>query len=169
MNHTEFFEIGKIVGYSGLKGRIRAVSYLEYNDKLQGLDEIYIGYGNEKKGPFKLKGIQSRGKGFILEIEGVENPHSAKALVGCHLLIPKDKLEELPEGEYYWRDMIGLKVVTEEGSILGVIEAVFPTGSNDVYVCKGGTREFLLPGIADVIRRVDIDRGTMVVKLLEGL
>jgi 16S rRNA processing protein RimM len=65
--------------------------------------------------------------------------------------------------------MIGLKVVTEEGRFLGVIETIFPTGSNDVYVCSGGEREVLLPGIADVIRKIDIDRRMMVVRLLEGL
>ena len=47
------------------------------------LDEIYIGYGNDRKGPFKLKGIQSRGKTFFLEIEGVEDLQSANALIGC--------------------------------------------------------------------------------------
>jgi 16S rRNA processing protein RimM len=169
MNPTQFFEIGRIVKSCGLKGLMKAVSYLESNDKVQDLDELYLGFGNDRKGPFKLKGMRSRGKSFFLEIEGVEDLQSAKALIGCDVLIPADKLEELPEGEYYWHDMIGLKVVTEEGRILGVIEAIFPTGSNDVYVCSGGEREVLLPGIADVIREIDIDRGMMVVRLLEGL
>jgi 16S rRNA processing protein RimM len=169
MNPTQFFEIGKIVKSCGLKGRMKAVSYLESNDKLQDLNELYISYGNDRKGPFRLKGIRSRGKSFFLEIEGVESFQSAKALIGCQVLIPADKLEKLPEGEYYWRDMIGLKVVTEDGRILGVIDAIFPTGSNDVYVCSGGDREILLPGTADVIRKIDIGRGMMVVRLLEGL
>jgi len=169
MNPTQFFEIGKIVKSCGLRGRMKAVSYLESNDKLQDLNELYISYGNDTKGPFRLKGIRSRGKSFFLEIEGVESCQSAKALIGCQVLIPADKLEKLPEGEYYWRDMIGLKVVTEGGRILGVIDSIFPTGSNDVYVCSGGEREILLPGTADVIRKIDIDRGMMVVRLLEGL
>jgi 16S rRNA processing protein RimM len=169
MNPTQFFEIGKIVKSCGLRGRMKAVSYLESNDKLQDLNELYISYGNDTKGPFRLKGIRSRGKSFFLEIEGVESFQSAKALIGCQVLIPADKLEKLPEGEYYWRDMIGLKVVTEGGRILGVIDSIFPTGSNDVYVCSGGEREILLPGTADVIRKIDIDRGMMVVRLLEGL
>ncbi len=169
MNPNQFFEIGKIVKSCGLKGRMKAVSYLESNDKLQDLNELYISYGNDRKGPFRLKDIRSRGKSFFLEIEGVENLQSAKALIGCQVLIPADKLEKLPEGEYYWRDMIGLKVVTEDGRILGVIDAIFPTGSNDVYVCSGGDREILLPGTADVIRKIDIGRGMMVVRLLEGL
>ena len=169
MNPTQFFEIGKIVKACGLKGRMKAVSYLESNDKLQDADELYLVYGNDRKGPFKLKGIRSRGKTFFLEIEGVEDLVSANALIGCGVLIPADKLGDLSEGEYYWQDMIGLKVVTEEGRILGVIEAIFPTGSNDVYVCSGGEREVLLPGIADVIREIDINRRIMVVRLLEGL
>jgi 16S rRNA processing protein RimM len=169
MNQTQFFEIGKIVKSCGLKGRMKAVSYLESNDKLRNLDELYIDCGNDMKGPFKLKGIRSRGKIFFLEIGGVGNLESANAFVGCRVLIPADRLEELPEGEYYWRDMIGLKVITEEGLFLGVIETIFPTGSNDVYVCSGVEREILLPGIADVIRKIDIDRGMMVVRLLEGL
>jgi len=169
MNQTQFFEIGKIVKSCGLKGRMKAVSYSESNDKLQNLDELYIDCGNDMKGPFKVKGVRSRGKSFFLEIEGVGNLRSANAFVGCRVSIPTDKLEELPAGEYYWRDVIGLRVVTEDGCFLGIIEAIFPTGSNDVYVCSGGEREVLLPGIADVIRMIDIDRGMMVVRLLEGL
>jgi 16S rRNA processing protein RimM len=76
---------------------------------------------------------------------------------------------KLPEGEYYWSEIIGLQVLTEEDEILGRIEAVFPTGGNDVYVCRGGGREILLPAIGDVVRKIDTDRGVMVVRLLEGL
>jgi len=83
-------------------------------------------------------------------------------------LIPGDMLEDLPEGEYFWRDIIGLDVYDEEGKHLGVIESIFPTGSNDVYVCKG-EREILLPAIAEVICHVDIDKRIMTVRLLEGL
>jgi 16S rRNA processing protein RimM len=169
MNQTQFFEIGKIVKSCGLKGRMKAVSYLESNDKLRNLDEVYMGCGNDMRGPFKVKDIRGRGKIFFLEIEGVVNLESANAFAGCPVVIPADNLGALADGEYYWRDMIGLKVVTEEGRFLGVIEAIFPTGSNDVYVCSGGEREVLLPGIADVIRKIDIARGMMVVRLLEGL
>ena len=93
----------------------------------------------------------------------------AKTFVGCKIVIPGNMLKELPEGEYYWRDIIGLDVYSEEGKLLGQIESVFPTGSNDVYVCKGGEREILLPAIADVIKSIDIDRRVMNVKLMEGL
>jgi 16S rRNA processing protein RimM len=169
MNPTEFFEIGKIVKPCGLKGRMKAVSYLETDGAIQSFDEVYVRQGRDETGPFKLKAITVRGKSFFLEIEGVEDCESANALAGCEVLIPVNKLKKLAEGEYYWRDIIGLKVVTEEGQVLGVIETIFATGSNDVYVCRTDEREILLPGIADVIRKIDIDQGMMVVRLLEGL
>ncbi len=169
MNPTEFFEIGKIVKSCGLKGRMKAVSYLEYNSTLQPLDEVYVRQGRDETGPFKLKAFTVRGECFFLEIEGIEDRESANALAGSQVLIPASKLKKLPEGEYYWRDIIGLKVATEEGQVLGVIEAIFATGSNDVYVCRTDERELLLPSIADVIRKIDIDQGMVVVRLLEGL
>jgi 16S rRNA processing protein RimM len=64
---------------------------------------------------------------------------------------------------------MGLQVRTEEGRLLGVIEEILPTGSNDVYVCRGGEREILLPAIADVIREIDTKKGFVTVRLLEGL
>ena len=69
----------------------------------------------------------------------------AQTLVGYKVLIPGDMLQELPPGEYYWRDIIGLDVYEEKGKYLGRIESIFPTGSNDVYVCKG-EREILFAG-----------------------
>ncbi len=77
-------------------------------------------------------------------------------------------MKKLPDGEYYWHDIIGLEVVTEEGQILGRIESVFPTGSNDVYVCRGNGKEILLPAIDDVVRKIDMDHGMMVVTAAEG-
>jgi 16S rRNA processing protein RimM len=59
--------------------------------------------------------------------------------------------------------------VTEDGKPLGRIEGIFPTGSNDVYVCKAGGKEILLPAIDEVIRSVNIEAGTVVVRLLKGL
>lgn len=163
------FEVGRIVKTHGLGGRMRVISYLESDTILKSVEEVYVGPGKRETNLKKVKNIKINKKHFLLELEGVEDVDAASALVGCQVLIPSDKLERLSEGEYYWRDIIGLEVVTEDGEILGRIENVFSTGSNDVYVCTGGEREILLPAIADVIRKIDIKNGRMVVRLLEGL
>ncbi len=169
MTLMELFAIGKIVKTSGLRGRLKAVSYMESHDTLRSLEEVYVRRGNDTRGPFTLKHILVREKYFLVDMEGVEDIGKARAFVGCHILISTYKLKKLPEDEYYWRDITGLKVITENGHVLGSITSVFPTGSNDVYVCSGGEREILLPGIAEVIRTIDIERGIMIVRLLDGL
>ena len=165
----DLFEIGKIVKTHGLAGRMKVVSYLESDEILKSLEEVFVRLEGQKTSLKKIKDIRINRKHFLLELEGVEGVDAANALVGCQVLIPSDKLEELPEGEYYWRDIVGLDVVTEDDEILGRIEKVFSTGSNDVYVCTGGEREILLPAIADVVREIDIANGRIVVRLLKGL
>lgn len=169
MTLMELFVIGKIVKTTGIKGRLKVMSYLESHDTLPFLEEVYVRQGKDTSGPFTLKDTMVRGNNFLVDMEGVEDIESARALLGCQVLIPAHKLKKLPEDEYYWRDITGLKVIADDGRILGIITAIFPTGSNDVYVCSGGEREILLPAIADVIRKVDVEQGVMVVRLLDGL
>ncbi|MBN1662193.1 MAG: 16S rRNA processing protein RimM [Deltaproteobacteria bacterium] len=165
----ELLEIGKVVRCHGLKGRVKCVSYLDSEENLQSLDEVFIRQADGLTKPLTLKHIDIGKKSFILAVSGIDDVDAAKALLGCKLLMPVEKLMKLPEGEYYWRELIGLDVVTEEGRFLGKIREIFPTGSNDVYICDGGEREILLPAIADVIRRIDTEKGMMVVRLMEGL
>jgi 16S rRNA processing protein RimM len=105
----------------------------------------------------------------MMQLGGIEDRDAAARLRGSWVWMPSEKMRKLPEGEYYWREVIGLQVLTEENEILGRIEGVFPTGSNDVYVCRGGGREILLPAIGDVVRKIDTDQGVMVVRLPKGL
>ena len=165
----ELLEIGKIVKSHGLKGRVKVASYLDMEEALQSTDEVFVGRGKQRTERFKLRNIRVEQNWFFLDLEGVDNIDAAQALVGSPVMIPSDKLKELSEGEYYWRDIIGLEVVTEDGHLLGRIERIFPTGGNDVYVCTGGEREILLPAIYDVIRKIDTEKKVMVVRLLEGL
>jgi 16S rRNA processing protein RimM len=141
---------------------------VETNNTFAELKFVYIEKSSGEKDRFGLRKIDVSGKILFVELEDISNVESAQALIGCKVFLPEDMLDELPEGEYYWRDIIGLDVYTEEGKCIGKIESVFPTGSNDVYVCKG-EREILLPAIAEVIRNIDVNRRVMMVRLLEGL
>ena len=113
--------------------------------------------------------VSSTRKSFSIKLEGIDNPETAGRLVGCRVLIPSERLEKLPDGEYYWKDIIGLEVRTVDGERLGNIDHIIETGSNDVYVCTGGEREILLPAIEDVIKTIDLEKRFMIVELLEGL
>jgi 16S rRNA processing protein RimM len=165
----ELLEIGRIVRSHGLTGRMKVLSYLESQDVLDHLEVVSVGRRVQDAVTFPLDSLQTGRKWFIMKLAGVEDKDAASQLVGSSLWMPLEKMKELPDDEYYWHDIIGLEVVTEEGRILGRIKSVFPTGSNDVYVCRGNGKEILLPAIDDVVRKIDLDQRVMVVRLLEGL
>jgi 16S rRNA processing protein RimM len=165
----ELVEIGRIIRSHGLAGRMKVLSYLESPDVLNNLPEVFVGRRAAEASVFPLDAVQPGREFFILKLGGIDDSDAAAKLVGSFVWMPSEKMKKLPEGEYYWLDIIGLQVVTEEGKVLGRIESVFPTGSSDVYVCQGGEKEILLPAIGDVVRNIDMDRRIMVVRLLKGL
>jgi len=164
----DLFVIGEIVKTRGLHGCLKVWTQLETQNILPGLEIVYLEDKQGQKKSHVLRKLWSSGKFFLLDLKDVADIDSAKKLVGYKVMIPRDMLRNLPEGEYYCRDIVGLDVYSEEGEHLGRIESIFPTGGNDVYVCKG-QREILLPAIADVIRFIDLDKKIMTVRLLEGL
>ncbi|MCL2670168.1 MAG: ribosome maturation factor RimM [Syntrophaceae bacterium] len=165
----ELLEIGKIIRAHGISGRMKVQSYLESAMMIEGLAEIALGGMAQEAVRFSVGSLQP-GKGFfILKLKGIEDRDQAEQYRGDRVWIPAGQLRPPPEGEYYWRDIIGLTVVTEEGEFLGRIEGIFPTGSNDVYVCRDEKREILLPAIEECVRQIDLDRKMIVVRLLEGL
>jgi len=163
---NDLLEIGKIVKPSGLKGRLKVLSYCKPTQELEALASVFVGRNIEHVSPFTVRYLRVKGGSYSLELEGVEDVERAGELVGQSVFIPPEKL---PDGEYYWRDIIGLDIVTEEGQKLGQITTILPTGSNDVYICNGGEREILIPAFDDVVRKIDIGKGLMVVRLPEGL
>lgn len=163
---NNLLEIGKIVKTSGLKGRLKVLSYCESAETLETLENAFIGKDSEHVSLFSLRVISIRRGSFSLDLEGVESVDTASKLIGCYVFVPS---ENLPDGEYYWKDVIGLDIVTEKGLKLGRVTTILPTGSNDVYVCSGGEREILIPAFDDVVKKIDIEKGIIIVKLPEGL
>jgi len=165
----ELLEIGRIIRSHGLAGRMKVLSYLESPEVLLRLSEVFVGREDRDATAFPLEGMQAGKSAFIVKLGGIDNAEKAAGFSGLSVWIPADTMPKLPSGEYYWHEIVGLEVLTEEGQPLGRIESVFPTGSNDVYVCRKGGSEILLPAITEVIRKIDVDQGIMVVRLLKGL
>ena len=159
-------EIGKIVKTSGLKGRLRVLSYCESVETLGTLENVFIGKDSEHVSLFSVRTTGIKRGSFSIDLEGVESVKAAGELIGLYVFVPS---ENLPDGEYYWKDIIGLDVVSENGMKLGRVTTILPTGSSDVYICSDGERESFIPAFDDVVKKIDIKNGVIVVKLPEGL
>lgn len=164
----DLFVVGEIVKVRGLRGCLKVLSQMETQNINSGLEFVYLEDALGQRKSHDIRALTASGKFVFLELTDITDRDTAQTFVGHKVLIPKDKIKDLPQGEYYWRDIIGLDVYDEAGKCLGRIESIFPTGSNDVYVCRG-EREILLPAISDVIRYIDVEKKIMTVRLLEGL
>ncbi len=166
----KLFEIGEIVKIHGCRGGVKVRSYLTEPLKLLSqLETVYIRVRQGEMVPYPLRRYRLGNRCFFLELEGIDTPGDAEDMVGGRVSAATDKLAALPEGEYYWHELLGMEAVTEEGTSLGRIKEIFSTGGSDVYVCDNGKEERLLPAIAEVIRKVDKNAGILTVRLLAGL
>jgi 16S rRNA processing protein RimM len=106
---------------------------------------------------------------IVLKLSEVDDRSAAERLRRALVQVPVERAVRLPESTYFWHQIVGLRVEDMSGQPLGEVVEVLATGSNDVYVVRTPTGELLLPAIKQVIRGIDIERGTMSVELLPGL
>jgi 16S rRNA processing protein RimM len=119
--------------------------------------------------PRRVERQRLQGKRVVLKLEGIDDRTTAESLRGALVSVPIEAAVKLPPGEYFWHEIIGLRVEDGAGRPLGRVVEILETGSNDVYVVRSPDRELLLPAIKDVVRGIDRERGTMRVELLPGL
>ena len=164
-----FLEIGQIVNSYGIKGEVKVVPFTDNIKRFDDLKEVYVVTNNELK-TFKIENVKYHKNNVLIKFVGIDNINDAEKYRNCYLKINRKDAVKLPEDTYFIVDLIGLKVYTEKEELLGTLVDVFPTGSNDVYVVKDELgKQKLLPAIAEVIKKVDIENKKMVVNLIEGL
>ena len=153
----------------GLKGEVRVKPYTDSTAIAAGLAAVQIGQAGGDLAWYTIERLRRMGSSWILKLSGVETIEQASRLVGCEVHVPRSAAPTLPEGTYYHADLIGLRVVTEEGRELGRIAEILETGANDVYVVHGDGSEWLLPATKEVVRRIDLAQEIVLVRLLEGM
>lgn len=109
----------------------------------------------------KLSGGHVQGKGVVMGISNVTDRDQVQPLIGAELAIRKDQLEPAADDEFYWADLIGLKVENLEGDALGQVDHLLETGANDVLVVKADDqdKDRLIPFVLDeVVKQVDLEQ-----------
>ena len=106
----------------------------------------------------------------LMKLKGINTPEEADLLRGSYLIINREDEEPLEEGTYYIVDLLGSEVYTDEDVLLGKLEDIYNTGSNDIYVVKDELgKQVLLPAISDVIKNIDIKNKKITVHIVSGL
>lgn len=144
--------VGRVGGAYGIRGWVRIASYTDPPGNLLGYRPWFLRRASSWQ-PLQVLAIEPRGDGFVASLSGIDDRDRALALRGCEIGVPASCFPPADAGEYYWRDLIGLRVVNRDGALLGTIERLIETGANDVMVVKG-ERERLIPFVAHFVTEV---------------
>ena len=160
-----FFVVGRVLRAWGIRGDLKIAPFTDRPEDFQQYRSVLVG---PQRKPYAVKSFRPYQRNWLLHLNGVESRTEAEALHGQEILIETAQRQRQP-GEFYAREVIGLKVQTMAGDELGEVTEILVTGANDVYVVKGPRGEILLPARVEVIKGIDLDAGTMTVELLPGL
>lgn len=158
-------EIGQIVNTHGLRGEVKVMPWC---DDPALFDELsYVCIDNKE---FDIERSRMQKNMVILKLKGIDDIDTAETFRNRVLTVPREELGELPEGTYYICDLLGCEVFTVDGTLLGKIDDIIKTGSNDVYSVRSGEgKQILIPVIDEVMRGVDIENKKITVQPLKGL
>ena len=128
---------------------------------------VFVG---EQYQPMVIASLRPHARGLLIRFRGNKNPEDAGLYRNTSVFVPTAGRPELPEGEYYHHQLLGLNVIADDERELGMLVDIIETGANDVYVVRDAAgSEILLPAIPPVILDISLADRQMHVHLLDGL
>ncbi|MFT8361683.1 MAG: ribosome maturation factor RimM [Sporolactobacillus sp.] len=163
--------VGKIVNTRGIKGEVKVISETDFPEQRFASGSVL--YAEDPKTlvhhPLTVTGFHYHKPFVCLTFDGVASINEAEKVKGWGLFIPRDQLQALGTDEFYYHEIIGASVVTDEGCELGTVKEILSPGANDVWVVKTRGKDILLPYIKDVVQKVDVGNHIITVHVIPGL
>ncbi len=158
--------VGRILRPHGIRGEMRMEILTGYPERLSSHRVFYLG---PQAKPYPVEGVRFHREAAIIKLAGCDDRNAAEALRGLLVHIPLEDAIPLEEGEYYYFQVVGVEVFTDQGEHLGQVVDVMETKANDVYVVRGPRGEILIPAVEDIVRELDLTARRMVIVPISGL
>jgi len=160
----EFITIGQVVAPWGIKGKLKVEIATDFPQRFTPHSQIYV-----NRQPMTIVSTEWHKGRAIIKLDTIDSIEQAEKLRGQAVEIHYSQLQPLPEGQYYYFQLIGLEVWTSQGELLGNITQILTAESNDNYVVSGAKGEILIPAIEDVVKCIDLDKGRITIEAINGL
>lgn len=165
----DMLQVGVITQTHGVRGEVKVFPTTDDVNRFKKLKQVILDTGKETM-PLEIQSVKFFKQFVILKFKGIDNINDIEKYKRCSLYVTREHAVALEEDEYFIADMIGMEVCTEDGNIFGTLKDVIETGANDVYVIENAEHgEVLIPAIKECIRSVDIEKGQMMIHLMDGL
>lgn len=157
--------IGKVTSAVGLKGEVKVYNYSDGIEIYENTPEIYLG-----ETLHQVLSVRQQKNMVVLRLSGITDRDMAERARGTEVFVTEADLPDLPEGQYYVRDLIGMQAVTDEGEALGPVTDVIQNTAQDIFEVElASGKKALIPKVDAYIRNIDPEKRQITVHLQEGL
>jgi 16S rRNA processing protein RimM len=166
------FNVGKLVNSHGIRGEVKIIPTTDFpEERFAPKSELVLQQPNSNNSvSVTVERSRLHKNMYIIKFVQFDNINEVEKYKGWILKVSEEQLDELDEDEYYYHEIIGCKVVTDEGEDLGIIDEILSPGANDVWVVKPAKgKSILIPVIDDVVLTVDVQEKVVTVHIMEGL
>lgn len=167
MGFDECYQLGNVVKAHGLRGEVSIRLDTDQPEAYEGMESVFIDMDG-KLVPFFVESMVVRNDRAITAFEGVEHVDEAKLLVGKKLYLPLSFLPSLPDGKYYYHDLVGCELF-DEGQLIGKVQEVYEMPTNFLMSVINNGTEVLVPIEDEILVKVDIGAKRIDALLPEGL
>jgi 16S rRNA processing protein RimM len=165
----DLIAIGRISKPIGTQGELKVFPLTANKQRFAGLQSVWVGHDATRVEQRDILAVRIDAKQVVVSLNGIETPHQAKESRDKYLFVPKEQKIELRKGSYFMDEVIGCEVVTEKQVNVGIVTDLLPLPANDVWVVRNGTKEFLIPAVKAIIRKVDLKMKRITIHAFEGL
>ena len=160
----EFIAIGQVLAPRGVQGKIEVSLETDFPQRFNPHSKVYI-----NRQSMTIESTEWHKGKPVIKLTAINSIKDTQKLRGQLVEIRRSQANLLPEGQYYHYQIVGLKVMTTQGELLGSITKILTGASNDNYIVNGAKGEIIIPAIEDVVKSIDLDKGCMIIETIEGL
>jgi len=161
--------IGKVSKAQGLSGEVKIIPFAGQANELFSYRSLLVETRKGISQEYFVEHWRSQGNFAIAKFHEITDRDGAESLVGAELSVLRSQMPPLAPDEFYWHEVVGMRVVTDQGQELGVVTSLIATGAKDVMVITGRGHEYLIPFVKELIVSQDNQAKTLVIAPMDGL
>lgn len=160
---------GKILKPHGLKGEVKVLPYSGESENFKYFKSIYLSLDSNGPKEYSITGKKFQKNLIIVKIKEIDSVEDAESIRGKELFIDKEQLPSTEEDEYYWFELIGLNVYSQDKGLLGKVDSIIDNAAQPILVIKSNSEEYMVPLIDNFVKKIDLDNSRILIEPIEGL
>lgn len=166
----QFYDVARVLTTHGLDGEVKVTLITDFpHERFASNSELTLKDDHQRK--LTVKSSRAFKQFWLVKFKEIVNIEEAQNLIGKILVVSQANQHDLPQGAYYFRDILGSQVIdNKSGEKLGKVTGIETPGANDVWeITEESGNEYLIPYTDQVVKKVDVANKKVYVELLEGL